>query len=74
MQLQKKLGFGFILFGVVLIIAMYFLVNSGAFLFSSLIGLMAIFFGAFQLMIAGDLAVPTEKHSTKHKAKKGRHK
>lgn len=69
MQLQQKLGFGFIFFGVVIIIGMYFVANGGAFLFSSLIGLMAIFFGAFQLMISADM---TTKPSTKSKPKKSR--
>lgn len=69
MQLQQKLGFGFIFFGVVIIIGMYFVANGGAFLFSSLIGLMAVFFGAFQLMISADM---TTKPSTKSKPKKGR--
>lgn len=69
MQLQQKLGFGFILFGVVMIIGMYFIANGGAFLFSALIGLMAVFFGAFQLMISADL---TAKPATKSKPKKSR--
>ena len=69
MQLQQKLGFGFILFGVVMIIGMYFIANGGAFLFSSLIGLMAVFFGAFQLMISADM---TAKPATKSKPKKSR--
>lgn len=69
MQLQQKLGFGFIFFGVVVIIGMYFVANGGAFLFSSLIGLMAVFFGAFQLMINADI---TTKPSTKSKPKKSR--
>lgn len=67
MQLQQKLGFGFILFGVVLIIGMYFVANGGGFLFSALIGLMAVFFGAFQLMISADM---NAKPTTKSKAKK----
>ena len=69
MQLQQKLGFGFILFGVAMIIGMYFVANGGAFLFSALIGLMAVFFGAFQLMISADLAT---KPATKSKPKKNR--
>ena len=69
MQLQKKLGFGFILFGIVMIIGMYFVADGGAFLFSALIGLMAVFFGAFQLMITADLAA---KPAAKSKPKKGR--
>lgn len=69
MQLQKKLGFGFILFGILMIIGMYFVADGGAFLFSSLIGLMAVFFGAFQLMISADLAA---KPAAKSKPKKGR--
>ena len=56
MQLQKKIRLGFILFGVALTLAMYFAIDGGAFLFTALIGLMAIFFGAFQLMITADLA------------------
>ena len=68
MQLQKKLGIGFVLFGIATIISMYFIVNSGAFLFSALVGLLAIFFGAFQLMIANQSSV----HSTKSKTKRTR--
>lgn len=52
MHFQKKLGLGFIAFGIVAIVLAYLLTNSGAFVFSALIGLMAIFFGAFQLMIS----------------------
>ncbi len=70
MQLQQKLGFGFILFGVVIIIGMYFVANGGAFLFSALIGLMAVFFGAFQLMISADMtATPTAKNKPKKNRK-----
>lgn len=68
MRLQKKLGIGFVLFGIVIIIGMYFVANSGAFLFSSLVGLMAIFFGAFQLMIASQ----TPAHGPKTKSRKAR--
>lgn len=56
MQLQKKLAFGFILFGVAFIFGMYFVADGGAFLFSTLIGLMAIFFGAFQLVLTANTA------------------
>lgn len=69
MQLQKKLGLGFIFFGVAIILGMYFVTDGGAFLFSALIGLMAIFFGAFQLMLTADLAT---KPTSKSKAKKTR--
>jgi hypothetical protein len=69
MQLQKKLGFGFILFGIALILLMYFTADGGAFLFSSLIGLMAIFFCAFQLMIITEV---TTTPTVKNKSKKGR--
>jgi len=69
MQLQKKLGLGFIFFGVAIILGMYFVADGGAFLFSALIGLMAIFFGAFQLMLTADLAA---KPVAKSKPKKGR--
>lgn len=69
MQLQKKLGFGFIFFGVAIILGMYFVADGGAFLFSALVGLMAVFFGAFQLMITADLAA---KPAAKSKQKKGR--
>jgi len=68
MQLQQKLGYGFILFGILFILGMYFSADGGAFLFTSLIGLMAIFFGAFQLMIAADIAA---KPAVKSKTKKG---
>lgn len=69
MQLQKKLGIGFVLFGIATIIGMYFVANSGAFLFSALVGLMAIFFGAFQLMIASQA---TAHSGSKSKGKKAR--
>lgn len=68
MQLQQKLGYGFILFGIVLVLGMYFAADGGAFMFTALIGLMAIFFGAFQLMIAADIAA---KPAVKSKTKKG---
>ncbi len=69
MQLQQKLGFGFILFGVAIILGMYFVADGGAFLFSALMGLMAVFFGAFQLMINANA---TTKPAEKSKPKKGR--
>jgi thiol:disulfide interchange protein len=68
MQLQQKLGYGFILFGVALTLAMYFLIDGGAFVFTALVGFMAIVFGAFQLMISTNTAV---KSPAKSKAKKG---
>jgi uncharacterized membrane protein HdeD (DUF308 family) len=70
MHTYKKLGIGFILFGFLLIIAMYFIADSGAFLFTFLIGLMAIFFGAFQLMIMAN--APATKAGTKTKGHKSR--
>lgn len=69
MQLQKKLGFGFIFFGVAIILGMYFVADGGAFIFSALVGLMAVFFGAFQLMLTADLAA---KPAAKSKPKKSR--
>ena len=69
MKLQKKLGIGFILFGIFLVAGTYFVADGGAFVFSALIGLLAIFFGAFQLMISTDIS--TLKQSTpKHRPKK----
>ena len=67
MQLQQKLGYGFILFGIVFALGMYFVADGGAFVFTALMGLLAIFFGAFQLMLA---AGTTTKPTTKSKAKK----
>jgi len=69
MQLQQKLGYGFILFGIALTLGMYFVADGGAFLFTSLIGLLAVFFGAFQLMLAANAAA---KPAVKSKIKKGR--
>lgn len=69
MQLQQKLGFGFIFFGTAIILGMYFVADGGAFLFSALIGLMAVVFGAFQLMITANAAA---KPTAKNKLKKGR--
>lgn len=75
MHFQKKLGIGFILFGVFIIVAVYFSTSGGAFAFSALMGLMAIFFGAFQLMLANiTITKSTEpSHGKKTtKAKKAR--
>lgn len=69
MQLQKKIAFGFIFFGIAIIFGMYFVADGGAFLFAALVGLMAVFFGAFQLMITVDAAA---KPAAKSKTKKGR--
>jgi hypothetical protein len=71
MQLQKKIGIGFILLGFFLGAGTYFVTNGGAFVFSALIGLMAIFFGAFQLMISTD--IPAKKQSSpKSRTKKAK--
>lgn len=57
MHYQKKLGIGFILFGLVVVIIAYAAsTHQGAFAFAALIGLMAICFGAFQIMLS-NLAV-----------------
>lgn len=69
MQVQQKLGFGFVFFGIAIIIGMYFVADGGAFIFSALMGLMAVFFGAFQLMITANT---TTKMAAKSKLKKGR--
>ncbi len=69
-QLQQKLGYGFILFGLLLIIGLYFAADGGAYVFSALIGLLAIIFGGFQLLLAKQAPVRSEKHS--HKNKKSR--
>lgn len=77
MYFQKKLGLGFILFGTVAIALAYILMDGGGFVFSALVGVLAICFGAFQLMLAN--AAPAAKTSAKHsaskstKAKKSRH-
>ena len=52
MHFQKKLGLGFIGFGIAIMLLAYWLTNSGALVFSALLGLMAIFFGAFQIMLS----------------------
>ncbi len=73
MHTQKKLGMGFILFGFLLIVAMYFVADGGAFVFTALLGLMAVFFGAFQLMIISNTmpAKSTQGKTThKHKSRK----
>lgn len=71
MHLQKKIGIGFIFFGFIIIVTMYFIADGSAFVFCALLGLMAIFFGAFQMMITADLA--TAKTNSKPKIKKARH-
>ncbi|HEY8941781.1 MAG TPA: hypothetical protein VIM59_16385 [Cellvibrio sp.] len=72
MQLQQKLGYGFIFFGLLLIVGLYFVADGGAYVFSSLLGLLAIVFGGFQLMLAKQLPARAEKHTGKHKSKKAR--
>jgi len=68
MHLQKKIGIGFVLFGFIFILVMYFFANGSAFVFCALLGLMAVFFGAFQMMITTSPA--TTKKSSKPKIKK----
>lgn len=69
MHFQKKLGIGFILFGVTVILIAYAVsTNHGAFVFSALIGLMAVFFGAFQLVLS-NLAVQSKATGRHHSGK-----
>ena len=68
MHFQKKLGLGFMAFGALVILLAYIFTNSGSFVFSALIGLMAIFFGAFQLMLSNLALQP--KTTTKHPSSK----
>jgi hypothetical protein len=67
MQLQQKLGYGFILFGLAMIIGLYFLADGGAYIFSALLGLMAIVFGGFQLMLVKQLPIKPAKVAVKSK-------
>lgn len=69
-QFQQKLGYGFIGFGLLLIIGLYFAADGGAYIFSALLGLMAIVFGGFQLMLAKQTPIKTEKYAGKTKSKK----
>lgn len=70
MQLQQKLGYGFILFGLLLIVGLYFTTDGGAYVFASLLGLMAIVFGGFQLMLAKQIpAKPATAKSAKATSK-----
>lgn len=76
MHTQKKLGIGFIFFGFLLIVAMYFVTDGGAFVFTALLGLMAVFFGAFQLMITSSTMEAKSLHTKgahKTRSKKTRH-
>lgn len=69
MHFQKKLGIGFILFGLVVILIAYVVsTNQGALVFSALLGLMSICFGAFQLVLS-KLAVQTRTSSKHHAGK-----
>ncbi|HTF95077.1 MAG TPA: hypothetical protein VL995_03010 [Cellvibrio sp.] len=70
MQLQQKLGYGFILFGLLLIVGLYFLADGGAYLFAALLGLMAIVFGGFQLMLSKPIPIKTVKTGSKTKSRK----
>lgn len=67
---QQKLGYGFILFGLLLIIGLYFAADGGAYVFSALLGLMAIVFGSFQLVLAKPSTTNSDKHSNKARNKK----
>lgn len=72
-HLQQKLGYGFIGFGLLLILGLYFVASGGAYVFAALLGLMAVVFGGFQLLLAKQ--APSQADKTKHKqsAKKSRH-
>ena len=72
MQLQQKLGYGFIFFGLLLIVGLYFAADGGAYVFSALLGLLAIVFGGFQLLLVKQLPARTEKHGNKQKNKRAR--
>ncbi len=67
MQLQQKLGYGFILFGLAMILGLYFVADGGAYVFSALLGLMAIVFGGFQLMLAKQVIAKPVKVAAKNK-------
>ena len=70
MHTQKKLGIGFIFVGFLLIVAMYFVTDGGAFVFTALLGLMAIFLGAFQLIIMNNTVSTKSAHVRRtHKSK-----
>lgn len=68
MHFQKKLGIGFIAFGALVIALAFLMTSSGGFVFSALIGLMAILFGAFQMMLS-KLAVQSKTAGKHHSAK-----
>ncbi len=68
MHFQKKLGIGFIVFGALVIALAFLMTSSGGFVFSALIGLMAVLFGAFQIMLS-KLAVQSKAAGKHHSAK-----
>lgn len=68
-QLHQKLGYGFIFFGLLFILGLYFAVDGGAYVFMALLGVMAIVFGGFQLMLAKQ---PARTARPTHKGKKAR--
>ncbi len=68
MHFQKKLGIGFIVFGALVIALAFLMTSSGGFVFSALIGLMAVLFGAFQIMLS-KLAVQSKAAGKHHSTK-----
>jgi hypothetical protein len=61
MQQQQKLGYGFIGFGILLIIGLYFTLDGAGYAFSALLGLMAVIFGGMQILLAKPLVTKSSK-------------
>lgn len=73
MQQQQKLGYGFIGFGILLIIGLYFTLDGPGYAFSALLGLMAVIFGGMQLLLAKPLvAKPSKPAAQRPKQKRAR--
>lgn len=68
MNINQRIGLGFLLLGLTMILLFYFIASKEAFVIAALAGLMAMAFGGFQLLIAK----PSSKNLVKSHARKGK--
>lgn len=61
MNRNQKLGLGFVVTGLLIILLFYFVASETGFLFAASIGLMAIAFGGFQLLLSKPVSTQTSK-------------
>lgn len=70
MNKNKKIGLIFILIGVLIIPLFYFIASREGFVITAMLGLMAIVFGGFQLILANAVNARPANATKVRKAKK----